>query len=415
MARIAAQAWSAGPASKDWSGRVKSTASLDGVQRAWIQSARAQAWLNRRHLEICRVPAPTFEEGDRAKHLRRLLASFGHRPKIDAAGNVVVPIIHSAKLPFIAVTAHMDTILAPARPSDIKVDANGTMWGPGVTDNGTGLTSLVALAKILVRPLVPEPRRNTLLVANVAEEGEGNLHGIRYVARHSTFSASIDRYMVLDGASISHITTAALGSRRFELVFEGEGGHSWNDFGRANPVHALARAVNLMTEAKLPRKPRTTLSVGVIHGGTSVNAIPSSARAKVDVRSLDDREIDRVSGIVEEAARMAVLAENRRANDRLTRFQIREIGSRPAAPELPRNPIADCFRAVDDHLRITSTFDCASTDANVPLAAGVPTVAVGSGGRGGNTHAPGEWYDPQGRELGLRRLILALASLQQHG
>ncbi len=342
-----------------------------------------------------------------------MFASLGHRPRIDAAGNVVVPVVHSEKLPFVAVTAHMDTILAPSRPSDIQVDANGTIRGPGTTDNGTGLTALIALAKVLTRPLVTDPHHNTLLVANVAEEGEGNLHGIRYVANDSPFSASIDRYVVLDGASISHITTAALGSRRFELVIEGPGGHSWNDYGRPNPIHALARAVDLMTRTDLPLNPRTTLSVGVIHGGTSVNAIPASARAKIDIRSVDEREIVKTATMVEDAARVAVLAENRRSRERLTRNCLRELGRRPAARDLPQNPVADCFRAVDDHLRITSSFDCASTDANVPLAAGVPTVAVGSGGRGGNAHAPGEWYDPQGRELGLRRLILALASLLQ--
>ncbi len=359
------------------------------------------------------MPAPTFQEAERAEHLRRLFARLGHRPKIDAAGNVVVPVVHADGLPFVAVTAHMDTILAPARPEDIKVDLNGTMRGPGVTDNGTGLAALVALAKLLIRPLVEGPARNTLLVANVAEEGEGNLHGMRYVARHSPYADSIDRYLVVDGASISHITTAALGSQRFELLIEGSGGHSWNDYGRANPVHALARAVSLMTQARLPSNPRTTLSVGVIAGGTSVNAIPSSAKAKIDVRSVDESSILKARQIVENSARAAVLAENKRATNRLSRFQLREIGSRPAARPLVRNPVADCFLAVDSHLRIPSTFDCASTDANVPLAAGVPTVAVGSGGRGGNAHAPGEWYDPQGRELGLRRLVLALACLQQ--
>ena len=401
------------PQQLGWPQFIAAVDATESVRKACSQAASDLAWLNRQHLELCRVPAPTFREGERAEHLRRVFAGLGHKPKIDAAGNVVVPVVHSPRLPYVAVTAHMDTILAPARPEDIQVDVNGTMRGPGVTDNGTGLTALVALGKLLAKPLVERPVRNALLVANVAEEGEGNLHGMRYVAEHSRFADSIDRYMVVDGASISHITAAALGSKRFELVIEGPGGHSWNDYGRANPVHAVARAVELMTRARLPTKPRTTLTVGVVAGGTSVNSIPSSARAKIDVRSEDAREILKATRIIEESVRAAVVAENRRSIDRLTRFELREIGSRPAARALARNPVADCFRAVDSHLRIPSMFDCASTDANVPLAAGVPTVAVGSGGRGGNAHAPGEWYDPQGRELGLRRLVLALACLQQ--
>lgn len=397
----------------DWSNRIATTASRKGMRRALQQAARDAQWLNRQHLALCRVPAPTFREAERAEHLRKAFADLGHQPRIDAAGNVVVPIVHSKQLPYIAVTAHMDTILAPARPEDIRVEPDGTMRGPGVTDNGTGLTALLALAKLLRDSPIDNPQRNTLLVANVAEEGEGNLHGMRYVAEHSPYSDRIDRYLVVDGASLGHITTSAIGSRRFELVIEGHGGHSWNDYGRANPVHALARAITLITESPLTSHPKTTLSVGVIQGGTSVNAIPCVARAKIDIRSQDEAALRAASKLVEERSRAAVLAENQRATDRLVGLQLRLIGSRPAAQELPRNPVAECFQAVDAYLGITSRFDRASTDANIPLAAGIPTVALGSGGRGGNAHAPGEWYDPQGRDLGLRRLLLGIATLQQ--
>ena len=397
----------------DWSRRIASAAALATVRLAWGQAVRDQQWLNRQHVALCRIPAPTFCEGERAEHLRSVFADLGHQPRIDAAGNVVVPIVYSKKLPYLAVTAHMDTILAPSRPEDIRVDPSGMIRGPGVTDNGTGLTALLALAKLLGNPPVTDPVRNTLLVANVAEEGEGNLHGMRYVAEHSAFAGSIDRYLVVDGASLGHITAAALGSKRFELVIEGHGGHSWNDFGRANPIHAMARAISLMTQSPLPAQPRTTLSVGVVQGGTGVNAIPCTARAKIDIRSTDELEIRKASRVVEEAGRMAVMAENQRATDRLKGYQVREIGSRPAARALAQNPVADCFQAVDAYLGIPSMLECASTDANIPLAAGVPTVALGSGGRGGNAHAPGEWYDPQGRELGLRRLLLGITCLQQ--
>ncbi len=412
LARSIREAVTSSSANGVWRERIVAAAALSRVRHAFAQASRDQQWLNRQHVALCRVPAPTFQEAERAEYLRRQFAELGHRPGIDAAGNVIVPLVYSKKLPFIAVTAHMDTTIAPSRPDQIRVDANGMMRGPGVTDNGTGLAALLALARLLGQPLVEHPARNTLLIANVAEEGEGNLHGIRYVAEHSPYSSSIDRYLVVDGASLGHITNSALGSKRFDLVIKGRGGHSWNDYGRANPVHALARAIGLMTQADLPIRPRTTLSVGLIHGGTSVNSIPSLARAKIDVRSADEAEIRKTSKIVEYAARAAVLAENKRSSDRLTGFELREIGSRPAAQALARNPVADCFRAVDAYLRIPSTLDCASTDANVPLAAGVPTVAIGSGGRGGDAHAPSEWYDPQGRDLGLRRLVLGIAGLQ---
>ena len=129
---------------------------------------------------------------------------------------------------------------------------------PGVTDNGAGLSALLALAKVLDAPLLPDAGRNVLLIANVAEEGEGDLQGMRYFAEHSRYAGQVDRYLVVDGASVGHIAAEALGSRRFELTIEGYGGHSWNDFGRANPVHALSRAVALMTDAELPDNPRAT-------------------------------------------------------------------------------------------------------------------------------------------------------------
>ncbi len=376
-------------------------------------ACRDQHWLNREHLAVCRIPAPTFQEGDRAAYLRGRFREHGHKATIDRAGNVVVPIVHTARRPFVAVTAHMDTILSPGRPEDVRIASGGLLRGPGVTDNGTGLTAIVALSRMLAEPLVEDPQRNTVLVANVAEEGEGNLHGIRFLAEHSAYRRKIDRYLVVDGASLGHITAAALGSRRFDLVIRGHGGHSWSDFGRANPIHALCRAVSLMSAAELSEQPKVSLSVGVVHGGTSVNSIPSRARAKIDVRSEDESAIEKTARMVRDAARAAVAVENRRSTDSLQGFELRDIGFRPAAKPLAMNPVADCFQAVDSHLGIHSALDCASTDANIPLAAGVPTVAVGAGGRGGETHAPGEWYDPRGRELGLRRIVLALACLQQ--
>lgn len=402
-----------------WGGRngserpdfAASLASLESVRRGFAFIGRNKRWIDRQHLEICRIPAPTFREQRRAEYLRKKFAEIGHCPQLDEVGNVLVPVTYGKDRPYAAVTAHMDTILAPAHPEDVRIRPDGTMEGPGVTDNGAGLSALLALARVLEAPLLPEAGRNVLLVANVAEEGEGNLQGMRYIAEHSRYAERVDRYLVVDGASIGHIAAEALGSRRFELTIEGCGGHSWNDFGRANPVHALSRAVALMADAALPDNPRVTLTVGVIEGGSGINAIPTSARAKIDVRSRDRAGIRKAVEIVEDAARKAVREENRRAADRLKTYRLREVGNRPAVAPLENNPLVDCFQAVDRYLNIPSRVDYASTDANIPLAKGLPAVTVGAGGRGGETHTPSEWYDPEGRELGLKRLVLALAGL----
>ncbi len=388
---------------------VVSLAALESVRRGFDLVTRHKRWIDRQHLEVCRIPAPTFRERQRAEYLSRKFAELGHRPQLDEAGNVVVPVTQAKNGAYVAVSAHMDTILAPARPEDVRVRPDGTMEGPGVNDNGSGLSALLALARVLDAPLLPGAARNVLLIANVAEEGEGDLQGMRYITEHSRYAERIDRYLVIDGASIGYIAAEALGSRRFELIIEGRGGHSWNDFGRANPVHALSRAVALMTEAALPDNPRATLTVGVIQGGSGINAIPASAWAKIDVRSRDRAGIQKVVGVIEDSARLAVQEENRRSTDRLTAYRLREVGNRPAAALLDSNPMVDCFQAVDRYLNIPSRVECASTDANIPLAKGLPAVTVGAGGRGGDAHTPSEWYDPQGRELGLKRLILALA------
>ena len=235
---------------------------------------------------------------------------------------------------------------------------------------------------------------------------------MKYLCTHSPYASRIAECLVIDGASTSHVTVEALGSRRFEILIEGRGGHSWNDFGRANPVHALSRAVALLSDIELPRSPRATLTVATIEGGSGVNSIATSARAKVDIRSRSATGINQVVAAMEDVVRLAVERENRRASDRVQSYRIREIGHRPAASRLPQNRVADYLQAVDALLGIRSRLDCASTDANVPLAIGIPAAAVGAGGRGGDAHAPTEWYHPEGRALGLHRILLTLAMLQ---
>ena len=398
----------------DLSARVAELKETAGLRRCFQFFENSKKWIDEQHLSICRVPALTFRERARAQFISEIWRDLGLRPSLDEAGNLVAPIVYSRDLPFVAVSAHLDTILAPRSDADIRVGPDGTFYGPGVTDNGVGLAGLTALARALQGgPLVVAPRRNILLVANVAEEGEGNLQGMKYLCLHSPFAPSISEYLVIDGSSLSHITSEALGSRRFELVIEGRGGHSWNDFGMANPVHAMSRACSLLSDIELPTSPPATLTVAMIEGGNGVNSIATGARAKVDIRSRSAEAIDLVVGRMEAALKQAVDIENRRATQqRLTAFRIREIGHRPAAPATAENPLVDCIQAVDSNLRIRSRVDCASTDANVPLAAGYPAVAIGAGGRGGDPHAPTEWYRSEGRALGLQRIALTLALLQ---
>lgn len=373
---------------------------------------REKRWINERHLEICRIPALTFQEQERAGFLAERLVEMGYDAQIDRAGNVVAPLIYERGAPFVALTAHLDTVLAPRGPDEIEMRPNGVMAGPGVADNGAGLAALLAVARALktASPL-PDCTHNLLFAANTGEEGEGNLLGMRFLCRQSSFAKRISAFLILDGAATEHITTQALGSRRFEVAISGPGGHSWSDFGTANPVHALARAVTLFADRPLPEAWRSAINVGVFQGGSTVNAIPADARAKVDIRSESNEAIEAIVAALEEVVHVAVEEENRRATAGVVAAKLREIGSRPAA-ELPADSrLLACLRAVDAHLGIRSHLERASTDANIPLSMGREAAAIGAGGQGGGAHTLTEWFNPEGRDFGLKRIFLSLAML----
>ncbi|HYM12483.1 MAG TPA: M20/M25/M40 family metallo-hydrolase, partial [Bryobacterales bacterium] len=387
-------------------------AQSDGVRECLQFFTREKRWITERHLELCRIPAPTFQEQERAAYLARALAEMGLDAQIDRAGNAVAPVVFDRGAPFLAVTAHMDTVLAPRNPSEIVLRPGGVIAGPGVSDNGAGLAALLAIAKALKSgPPLPGCTHNLLLAANVGEEGEGNLCGIRFLCQQSPYARRIAAFLVLDGAATDHITTQALGSRRFEVVITGPGGHSWNDFGMVNPVHALARAIAMFSDTALPHGSRSSINVGTIEGGSSINSIPGQARAKVDIRSESNAALEQIVAALEEAVRLAVEEENRRAAGSPAVAKVREIGSRPAAELGADSRLLACLRAVDAHLGIRSRLDRASTDANIPLSLGREAVTIGAGGQGGGAHTPSEWFNPEGRDLGLKRIFLSLALL----
>jgi di/tripeptidase len=253
-----------------------------------------------------------------------------------------------------------------------------------------------------------------VLVANVGEEGEGNLSGMRYLCESREFASEVRAFLVLDGPSTEHITSHAIASQRLEVVIKGPGGHSWSDFGTANPVHALSHAINHFSTAVQDSgagKARSSFNFGLIEGGLSINSIPDSALAKIDLRSEDQNRIREMSALLSESVEEAMQKENSGAiRGRLT-ARIRELGSRPAGRLPEHAPLLQCVQAVDAHLGIRARTNSASTDANVPLSLGLEALSIGAGGSGGGAHTTKEWFDPRGREIGLRRIILTLALL----
>jgi len=380
-----------------------------GVRDCLQFFTREKQWINESHLQLCRVPAPTLMEQERAAWFQEQFRALGWSASIDRAGNVIAT---AGEGPYVALTAHLDTVLAPHGKDDVAVDPDGRFRGPGVSDNGAGLACLLAVARAWksCQPL-PGLACGPMLVANVGEEGEGNLLGMRYLCKQSPLAREIQAYLVVDGANLDHITTRGLGSRRYEIAFNGPGGHSWSDYGVANPLHALCRAVALFAETRLDGTPKSAFNVGLIDGGSSVNAIAQAARAKVDIRSESNEKmadlVDILSGAVDRARDL----ENQRAASGKVTGKLKEIGSRPAAALPEGAPILQYIRAVDAHLGIRSHVDCSSTDANIPLSLGIPAIAVGGGGAGGGAHTTQEWFLPEGRDLGLKRIFLTLLLL----
>ncbi len=382
-----------------------------GVRERLQWFTREKQWIHEVHVQLCRIPAPTFLEQERAAWFLEQFRAIGWNASIDRAGNVIAA---SGDGPYVALTAHLDTVIAPRTKEEISANGDGRLLGPGVSDNGAGLAALLAVARVwkACGPL-PELPLDLLLVANVGEEGEGNLLGMRHLCKQSPLGRQIEAFVVVDGANLDHITTRGLGSRRFEVSFTGPGGHSWSDFGTGNPVHALCRAVTLFSETRLDSGPKSAINVGLIDGGSSINAIAQTARAKVDIRSESNPRIEELVDLLTAAADRARDMENQRATGGKVASRIKEIGSRPAAVLPPQAPILRYIRAVDAHLGIRSHQDMSSTDANIPLSMGVPAIAVGGGGAGGGAHTTQEWFRPEGRDLGLKRILLTLLLLMR--
>jgi di/tripeptidase len=236
---------------------------------------------------------------------------------------------------------------------------------------------------------------------------------MRFLCRQSSLASKIRAFLVLDGPTTDHITCQALASRRFEIAFSGPGGHSWSDFGIANPVHALARGIAMFVDDSLTRAttPRSSFNFGTIDGGSSINSIPADARTKVDIRSESPSRIDDLVELLTTCIDRSLQLENERATGGRLSARFKEIGSRPGGRVAEGSSILRYIRAVDAHLGVKSHLDCASTDANIPLSMGLPAISIGAGGQGGGAHTPEEWFHPDGRDTGLKRVLLTLFCL----
>ncbi|HUX67675.1 MAG TPA: M20/M25/M40 family metallo-hydrolase [Terriglobales bacterium] len=403
-------------------GRWALVTAPEAVARRWQEPAwqpvyryleEIEGWLQQEQMELTAVAAPTQFEGLRAEWMLQRWQGLGLAARLDGAGNVVAERPGSEpEAPWLAVTAHLDTAFAPGtavRPER----RGGRIWAPGISDNGAGLAALLALARTLQEWKIAT-RFPLLLVANVGEEGEGDLKGMRHLfSAESGWAERIGWTVVLDGPGTDQITTAALPSRRLRLVLEGPGGHSWSDLGRASAVHAALRVGAALLAQVQPQAQVQGCNVGWMQGGSAVNAIAAEAQLKLDLRARDRAGLEQLSQAVRRAVAAGVEQENGAALSGTATARVEVIGERPGGELEAEAPLLQLVRSVDRALGLEAEEQRASTDANIPLSQGREALRLGAGGQGGGVHTLQEWFDPQGRTVALQRVLLLVLALTQ--
>jgi tripeptide aminopeptidase len=394
---------------------VTRIAAMRSVHSAFLYLHNQEMEFRRWQRELAEIPAPPFGEAARSRWLQGRYSAIGlSNIEADELGNVFALLREGGSGALLGISAHIDTVFPAQTPVASREEGN-KLYGPGISDNAAGVVAVMAIAAALKHAEI-RTETNVVFIGNVGEEGEGNLRGMRHIFSDAHWSEAISSLLVIDGAGTDSYVTQALGSRRFEVTFRGPGGHSWSDFGIPNPIILLARALAYFSEAKVPESPRTTFNIGVIQGGTSVNSIPESATARVDLRSASMDELQRLEDLLRQAVAAAwhevpLTFRAPKPEGSKVSFTIECIGDRPASALPANSRIVQVVRAVDAHLGIKSVPRVASTDANIPMALGKEATTIGTGGDGGGAHTLREWFDCTNRDLGLKRILLTLLTL----
>ena len=348
-------------------------------------------------IRIQQTPGPTFSEAERAELVRGLFTEEGLSDVVmDDVGNVYarwnIGERQSTTGKPLIVSAHLDTVFP--RDTNLAVRREGNkIYGPGIGDNSLGVAALFGLLWLL-RERGFQPRGDLWFVANVGEEGLGDLRGMKAVVER--FGADVQAYLVLEGLALGHVYHRAVGVKRYRVTAHTTGGHSWSDYGKPSAIHELAKLVVQLTSLDLPGHPRTTMNVGNIAGGTSVNVIASEAALDLDLRSEGQEALAELVSKVERLIRAA--------NRQDVRVEMEVIGQRPAGEIRVDHPLVklaqDCLHEQGLNCVLTS----GSTDANVPLSKGYPAVVLGVS-TGGSAHTVHEFINTEPIKPGIQQIV----------
>ena len=361
-------------------------------------------------IAIAGIAAPTGEEGDRAAWVAERFALLGLRNvEIDSAGNAIGRRPGRGNGRPIAVCAHLDTVFP--RGTAHTVRRNGQRYvGPSITDNSRGVAAMLAVIEALG---VGAGGAGSPMdfVGTTGEEGAGDLRGAKHY--FATRGADAQAAIIIDGAGDERIVHRALGSRRFRATFDGPGGHSWSAFGAPNAVHAAAAAATAIAAVPLPRSPRTTITVSRIGGGLSVNSIPQHAWLEIDLRSSSAAVLGTTSARIAEIIREATIAENQRSAPGMSplRSTVVSIGDRQCGDVAESDPLVQLAIRTTGEAGREPDLAMSSTDANVPISLGIPAIAIGAGGKGGDTHTTSEWFENVDGMRGVARAMAILVDI----
>lgn len=359
-------------------------------------------------IALAEIPAPPFAEARRAAAFATRLKAIGLSDvRIDATGNVIARRPGIGRGPRLIVSAHLDTVF-PAG-TDVKVRRQGSRYlGPGLADDSRGLATILTIANVIQDAKV-RTVGDIVFVGTVGEEGAGDLRGVRALV---AADPAIDGFLSVDGIDPAFVVNGATASRRWKLRFKGPGGHSFGDFGRPSAIHAMGRAIALIADLEVPTSPKTTYNVGVVSGGTSVNAIAEEAVIDLDMRSNDPAALMALEAKALAAADAGAATETaRRAGGTIT-VERTLTGDRPGGATPLSSPILTAlFAAYDAIGELKPTLGSGSTDSNIAIAKGIPALTLAGGGRAGNAHSLAEWYEPTRAWVGPQVALLAVLGM----
>jgi acetylornithine deacetylase/succinyl-diaminopimelate desuccinylase-like protein len=359
---------------------------------------------------ITEIPAPPFKEKIRAEYYQKRMQELGFKDAaIDAEGNVIALRKGSGGgRPKLVLSAHLDTVFPEGTDVTVK-EKDGVILAPGIGDDSRGLAALLSVIKAMNANEIATVG-DILFVGTVGEEELGNLRGVKALFRDH---ADIDAFISIDGLGITRVVNRATGSHRYEFIFTGPGGHSFQEFGLPSAIHAMGRAIAKISDLQTPSDPKTTFTVGTVSGGTSVNAIAAEARMAVDMRSNSTDELLKLEARLLDLVKQAVAEENARWKTDKLSVEIKLIGDRPAGTVAMDSPVVEATRrAVAAVTRgLSPTFGGASTDSNIAMSLGIPAVTIGGGGEGGNWHSRNEWYKQVDAYYGPQSALLTALML----